>query len=110
IGEGQAKFIVNLTDYIDTGLFLDHRLMRLKFASLEPGTRFLNCFCYTATASVHAAQAQAITTNVDLSKTYLDWAKENFKLNSLDMINHRFIHEDVLVWLNHCREKFDVIF
>ena len=62
VSEGQAKFKVNLYDYFDTGLFLDHRPLRLSFAKLKPGTRFLNCFCYTASASVHAALAGAFTT------------------------------------------------
>ncbi len=110
VQEGQAKFKVNLYDYLDTGLFLDHRLMRLRFADLKPGTRFLNCFCYTATASVHAAIAGALTTNVDLSKTYLSWAEDNFKLNELDLSRHQFVHYDCFEWLKICRDTFDVIF
>jgi 23S rRNA (guanine2445-N2)-methyltransferase / 23S rRNA (guanine2069-N7)-methyltransferase len=110
VSEGQAKFYVNLTDYLDTGLFLDHRLLRLQFALLKKGTRFLNCFCYTATASVHAALAGASTVNVDLSNTYLTWAKDNFKLNQLDVSRHQFIQEDCLEWLTKTQERFDVIF
>ncbi|GGI87097.1 bifunctional 23S rRNA (guanine(2069)-N(7))-methyltransferase RlmK/23S rRNA (guanine(2445)-N(2))-methyltransferase RlmL [Legionella impletisoli] len=110
VQEGQAKFKVNLYDYLDTGLFLDHRPLRLTFAKLPEKTRFLNCFCYTASASVHAALAGAITTNVDLSKTYLDWAKDNFALNNLDLARHQFIQYDCLEWLNLCKDKFDVIF
>ncbi|WP_133131206.1 bifunctional 23S rRNA (guanine(2069)-N(7))-methyltransferase RlmK/23S rRNA (guanine(2445)-N(2))-methyltransferase RlmL [Legionella yabuuchiae] len=110
VQEGQAKFKVNLRDYLDTGLFLDHRPLRMTFATLPKDVRFLNCFCYTATASVHAALAGAITTNVDLSKTYLEWAKENFKLNDLDIARHQFIQYDCLEWLNRCRDHFDVIF
>lgn len=110
IQEGQAKFNVNLTDYLDTGLFLDHRLMRLRFAQLKPGTRFLNCFCYTASASVHAALAGAQTTNVDLSKTYLKWAEDNFKLNHLSLRSHDFIHADCVEWLKHAKGPYDVIF
>ena len=80
--EGNAKIWVNLEDYLDTGLFLDHRPTRLKIASIAKGQRFLNLFCYTATASVHAAVAGAkTTTSVDLSKTYLAWAEDNFRLN-----------------------------
>ncbi|NSL17239.1 bifunctional 23S rRNA (guanine(2069)-N(7))-methyltransferase RlmK/23S rRNA (guanine(2445)-N(2))-methyltransferase RlmL [Tatlockia micdadei] len=108
--ESRAKLKVNLYDYLDTGLFLDHRLMRMRFSQLTPGTRFLNCFCYTATASVHAALAGAITTNVDLSKTYLSWAEENFKLNHLDVSRHQFIHFDCVEWLKITRDRFDVIF
>lgn len=108
--EGKAKLKVNLYDYLDTGLFLDHRTMRMRFAQLKPGTRFLNCFCYTASASVHAALGGAFTTNVDLSKTYLRWAEDNFRLNSLDLAKHQFIHFDCLEWLKITRDRFDVIF
>jgi 23S rRNA (guanine2445-N2)-methyltransferase / 23S rRNA (guanine2069-N7)-methyltransferase len=80
--EGNAKIWVNLQDYLDTGLFLDHRPTRLNIASIAKGQRFLNLFCYTATASVHAAVAGAkTTTSVDLSRTYLAWAEDNFRLN-----------------------------
>lgn len=108
--EGQAKLKVNLYDYLDTGLFLDHRIMRLSFTKLKPGTRFLNCFCYTASASVHAALAGALTTNVDLSSTYLQWAEENFKLNHLDMARHQFVQFDCREWMRVARDRFDVIF
>ncbi|MCW8387364.1 bifunctional 23S rRNA (guanine(2069)-N(7))-methyltransferase RlmK/23S rRNA (guanine(2445)-N(2))-methyltransferase RlmL [Fluoribacter dumoffii] len=110
VTEGQAKLKVNLYDYLDTGLFLDHRIMRLNFAQLKPGTRFLNCFCYTASASVHAALAGALTTNVDLSNTYLRWAEDNFKLNHLDLSKHQFVQADCREWMRVTRERFDVIF
>ncbi len=110
VQEGQAKLIVNLFDYLDTGLFLDHRLMRLEFAKLQPGSRFLNCFCYTASASVHAALAGAFTTNVDLSNTYLRWAEDNFRLNDVHLGKHQFINEDCRKWLRSTRDHFDVIF
>lgn len=110
VTEGNAKFKVNLYDYLDTGLFLDHRPLRLSFGKLKPGTKFLNCFCYTASASVHAALAGALTTNVDLSNTYLNWAEENFKLNNLDLSRHQFIPFDCLEWMKIARDKFDVIF
>ncbi|MBI2785020.1 MAG: bifunctional 23S rRNA (guanine(2069)-N(7))-methyltransferase RlmK/23S rRNA (guanine(2445)-N(2))-methyltransferase RlmL [Legionella longbeachae] len=110
VTEGQAKLNVNLYDYLDTGLFLDHRLMRLSFAKLKPGIRFLNCFCYTASASVHAALAGAVTTNVDLSNTYLRWAEENFKLNHLNLSKHQFVQSDCREWMRVTRERFDVIF
>lgn len=110
VTEGQAKFKVNLYDYLDTGLFLDHRLMRFSFAKLKPGTRFLNCFCYTASASIHAALAGALTTNVDLSNTYLHWAEENFKLNHLDVSKHQFVQFDCREWMRITRDRFDVIF
>lgn len=110
VSEGQANFTVNLYDYLDTGLFLDHRPLRLRFASLPQGTKFLNCFCYTATASVHAALAGAVTTNVDLSNTYLRWAEDNFRLNQLDVARHQFIQYDCLEWLTITTDRFDVIF
>lgn len=110
VSEGQAKFKVNLYDYLDTGLFLDHRPLRLRFAELKPGTRFLNCFCYTASASVHAALAGALTTNVDLSNTYLRWAEDNFRLNGINLSHHQFVPFDCREWLTLCKETFDVIF
>lgn len=110
VSEGQATFTVNLYDYLDTGLFLDHRPLRLRFASLPKETKFLNCFCYTATASVHAALAGAVTTNVDLSNTYLRWAEDNFRLNQLDVSRHQFIQYDCLEWLTITSDRFDVIF
>jgi 23S rRNA (guanine2445-N2)-methyltransferase / 23S rRNA (guanine2069-N7)-methyltransferase len=110
VKEGKATFKVNLYDYLDTGLFLDHRPLRLIFAELKKGLRFLNCFCYTGTASVHAALAGAITTNVDMSNTYLDWAKENFKLNHLDVSRHQFVQFDCIEWLKKTQDKYDVIF
>lgn len=110
VTEGQISLLVNLNDYLDTGLFLDHRLLRRRFAQLTAGTRFLNCFCYTASASVHAAKAGARTTNVDLSKTYLDWAEDNFKLNHLDLSKHQFIQFNALEWLKKTRDRFNVIF
>jgi 23S rRNA (guanine2445-N2)-methyltransferase / 23S rRNA (guanine2069-N7)-methyltransferase len=110
ITEGRAQLLVNLQDYLDTGLFLDHRLLRLQFGHLKPLTRFLNCFCYTATASVHAALAGAHTTNVDLSNTYLAWGQDNFRLNHLDISRHQFIQYDCLTWLATTHDKFDVIF
>lgn len=110
VQEGSAQFKVNLYDYLDTGLFLDHRLLRLRFAKLTKGVRFLNCFCYTATASVHAALAGALTTNVDLSNTYLNWAQENFRLNHLDLSKHQFIQFDCLEWLKKAQDRYDVIF
>ncbi|MCC5791441.1 MAG: bifunctional 23S rRNA (guanine(2069)-N(7))-methyltransferase RlmK/23S rRNA (guanine(2445)-N(2))-methyltransferase RlmL [Legionellaceae bacterium] len=110
IQEGCARLKVNLSDYLDTGLFLDHRPIRLQFANLKTNSRFLNCFCYTASASVHAALAGAFTTNVDLSKTYLNWAEENFRLNELDPHRHQFIQYDCLEWLERCTDSFDTIF
>lgn len=110
VQEGPAKLLVNLSDYLDTGLFLDHRPLRLSFGKLPTNTRFLNCFCYTASASVHAALQGAHTTNVDLSNTYLTWAQKNFTLNHLDLNKHQFIQSDCLTWIKKARDHFDVIF
>ena len=110
VEEGPAKLQINLYDYLDTGLFLDHRLLRLKFGKLMPGTKFLNCFCYTASASTHAAKAGAITTNIDLSNTYLKWAQENFRLNNIDLRKHQFVQYDCIEWIKLTQDKFDVIF
>lgn len=110
VREGHASFKVNLYDYLDTGLFLDHRPLRLRFSELKPGTRFLNCFCYTGTASVHAALAGALTTNVDLSNTYLLWAEENFRLNKIPLFKHQFVQYDCREWMKQIKDKFDVIF
>lgn len=110
VNEGEAILKVNLYDYLDTGLFLDHRPLRLIFATLPKKTRFLNCFCYTATASVQAALAGAKTTNVDMSNTYLRWAADNFKLNDIKLSEHQFIQYDCMEWLALSQDTFDVIF
>ena len=109
VQEGEATFVVNLHDYLDTGLFIDHRSLRMFFGSRLPGKRLLNCFCYTGAFSVHAALNGFLTWNVDLSKTYLQWAKDNFRANQIDMSHHHFIQADCLAWLKDCRETFDVI-
>lgn len=110
IVEGQARLLVNLKDYLDTGLFLDHRVVRLEIARLAKGKRFLNLFCYTATASVQAALGgAALTDSVDLSSTYLDWAKRNFALNGFSETRHRLIRADVTEWLKSCTSSYDLI-
>jgi len=111
VREGEASLRVNLFDYLDTGLFLDHRPLRLRIASEARGKRFLNLFCYTGAASVHAALGGAAsTTSVDLSATYLDWAARNFALNGLGGPSHRFVQADVMEWLEEERARFDLIF
>ncbi|MGO2204160.1 bifunctional 23S rRNA (guanine(2069)-N(7))-methyltransferase RlmK/23S rRNA (guanine(2445)-N(2))-methyltransferase RlmL [Pseudomonas helleri] len=108
--EGGVKLLVNLTDYLDTGLFLDHRPIRMRIQKEAAGKRFLNLYCYTATASVHAAKGGArSTTSVDLSKTYLDWARRNLSLNGFSDKN-RLEQGDVMAWLDACREEYDLIF
>jgi 23S rRNA (cytosine1962-C5)-methyltransferase len=95
VAEGGHRFIVNLTDYLDTGLFLDHRQTRALVQSLAAGRRFLNLFCYTGSFSVYAAAGGAKTsTSVDLSNTYLDWARRNFELNGMDAGRHRLDQAD----------------
>jgi 23S rRNA (guanine2069-N7)-methyltransferase len=95
VGEGGHRFIVNLTDYLDTGLFLDHRQTRALVQSLAAGRRVLNLFCYTGSFSVYAAAGGAKTsTSVDLSNTYLDWARRNFELNGMDASRHCLIQAD----------------
>lgn len=103
VAEGGVRFLVNLTDYLDTGLFLDHRLTRTLVRDLAAGRRFLNLFAYTGAASVYAAAGGATsTTSVDLSGIYLDWAKRNMALNGYaEGRRHRFVRADVLGWLEH---------
>lgn len=110
VTEGGVKLLVNLTDYLDTGLFLDHRPIRLRIQKETAGKRFLNLFCYTATATVHAAKGGArSTTSVDLSKTYLDWARRNLSLNGFSDKN-RLEQGDVMAWLADDRGEYDLIF
>ncbi|MAS24846.1 MAG: bifunctional 23S rRNA (guanine(2069)-N(7))-methyltransferase RlmK/23S rRNA (guanine(2445)-N(2))-methyltransferase RlmL [Oceanospirillaceae bacterium] len=105
VREGQVQLRVNLKDYLDTGLFLDHRPTRLFIAEQAGGKRFLNLFCYTATASVHAAAAGAFCTSVDMSRTYLNWGRDNFSANDLDPQRHEFIQADCLQWLADAAEE-----
>lgn len=110
VQEHGAKLLVNLTDYLDTGLFLDHRPMRLLIQQQAAGKRFLNLFCYTASVSVHAAVGGARTsTSVDLSKTYLDWARRNLSLNGFSD-KHRLEQADVMQWIAQDRGEYDLIF
>lgn len=112
IQELGARYWVNLTQYLDTGVFLDHRLIRQRLRQLAAGKRVLNLFCYTGTASVQAALGGGRVTSVDLSNTYLNWAEQNFELNDIDWqkAGHRFIQADCLQWLNDADEQFDLIF
>ena len=112
IEENGHRFLVNFTDYLDTGLFLDHRPIRQYIEEQANGKRFLNLFAYTGTATVSAASGGADTSvSVDLSRTYLDWARNNLKLNKLDGEQHAFIQQDVGEWLKTNRKReFDLIF
>ncbi|RUO55711.1 bifunctional 23S rRNA (guanine(2069)-N(7))-methyltransferase RlmK/23S rRNA (guanine(2445)-N(2))-methyltransferase RlmL [Pseudidiomarina homiensis] len=113
VHEYNAQFEVNLSDYLDTGLFLDHRWARRELGRLSDGKNVLNLFAYTCTASVQAALggAQQVT-SVDLSKTYLSWGEDNFRLNGLPVRQHQFIQADCLQWLQRQppQQRFDVIF
>lgn len=119
IQEGEIQLEVNLFDYLDTGVFLDHRPMRLKLfkevkqlsvsTSLQP--EVLNLFCYTGSVSVAAALGGGHVTSVDMSATYVDWAKRNFKLNKMSLTDHVFLQEDVLAYLSKPPEaQYDFIF
>ncbi|MGX9273615.1 bifunctional 23S rRNA (guanine(2069)-N(7))-methyltransferase RlmK/23S rRNA (guanine(2445)-N(2))-methyltransferase RlmL [Pantoea ananatis] len=111
VQEFNARFLVNLTDYLDTGLFLDHRIARKMLGQMSQGKDFLNLFAYTGSASVHAGLGGArSTTTVDMSRTYLEWAERNLRLNGLTGRQHRLLHADCLSWLNESDENFDLIF
>ncbi len=111
VDEFGAKFWVNLTDYLDTGLFLDHRIARKMLGEMSKGKDFLNLFAYTGSASVHAGLGGAkSTTTVDMSRTYLEWAEKNFQANGLSGRQHRLMQADCLQWLSQSNEQFDVIF
>ena len=111
VNEGRARFEVNLSDYLDTGLFLDHRPVRALLSEMTAGKTLLNLFCYTASATVQAALAGAKSSlSVDMSNTYLDWAQRNFELNSLSSSKHQLLRADCLKWLEEDSQTFDVIF
>jgi 23S rRNA (guanine2445-N2)-methyltransferase / 23S rRNA (guanine2069-N7)-methyltransferase len=111
VGEGALRFIVNLEDRIDTGLFLDHREVRAYAREHCAGKRMLNLFAYTCSVSVAAAVGGAKqTTSVDLSNTYLDWGKRNFEANGIDPAKHRFFKNDATRWIERNRSPFDWIF
>jgi 23S rRNA (cytosine1962-C5)-methyltransferase len=99
--EAGLQFKVNLSDYLDTGLFLDHRITRGMVREEVKDKKVLNLFCYTGSFSVYAAAGGAAeVTSVDLSKTYLSWAEENMRLNGFDNPHHTFVHADVLQYLD----------
>jgi len=103
VEENGHKFYINLSDFLDTGLFLDHRITRQlvfdKVQQLGGGIEFLNLFSYTSSVSVYAAAAGAKTTSIDMSNTYIDWSKRNFRLNELMSDKHEFIKADCMKWL-----------
>lgn len=117
VQEGPAKLLVNMTDYLDTGLFLDHRMTRQMIFDQSRDKKVLNLFCYTASVSVHAALGGASqVTSVDMSATYINWAKENFELNELvDVKKYQFVQADCVDLLRKPHgykidENFDLIF
>jgi len=111
VEEYGCDFIVNLKDYLDTGLFLDHRPVRKLIQDKANRARFLNLFCYTGTASVHAGQGGARTTlSIDMSNTYTEWARRNIELNEFSSRDHVVERADCIEWLKESREKFDLIF
>jgi 23S rRNA (guanine2445-N2)-methyltransferase / 23S rRNA (guanine2069-N7)-methyltransferase len=116
VEEGGLRFLVNFEEYLDTGLFLDHRITRTRLRAAARDARFLNLFCYTATATVYAAAGGARSTlSVDLSNTYLDWAAENLRLNGLAPAQHLLERADCREWLRATAaaadaSRFDLIF
>ena len=113
VEEAGLKLQINLDDYLDTGLFLDHRTTRMKIGQMAAGKRFLNLFCYTGVATLHAVAGRAASSlSVDLSRTYLDWAAANLELNGLATPAHRFLQADALRWLAEqpTDAAFDLIF
>ncbi|MBV71732.1 MAG: oxidoreductase [Myxococcales bacterium] len=113
VTEGGLKFIVNLSDYLDTGLFLDHRLARQQIRDLADGCRVLNLFAYTGSFTVYAAAGGAhATTTVDLSKTYLNWCHDNLTINGMTGTEHERVQADVSAWLtdaNNAERRYDLI-
>ncbi len=111
INEAGLKFEIDLKSYIDTGLFLDHRMTRAMIGRMSGGKRFLNLFSYTGTATVYAARGGAVTTtSVDKSNTYTRWAKKNMALNGFDKKNHSFYSKDCLSWMQDEKARYDLIF
>jgi 23S rRNA (guanine2445-N2)-methyltransferase / 23S rRNA (guanine2069-N7)-methyltransferase len=114
VQENGLNFLINLTDYVDTGLFLDHRNTRKMFRAEAAGKNVLNLFAYTGSFSVYAAAGGALsTTSVDLSKTYLQWARRNFELNNLAGSQHQFVAADALTFLTTAHvsptNRFDLV-
>ncbi|MEO8937836.1 MAG: class I SAM-dependent methyltransferase [Burkholderiaceae bacterium] len=108
VREGGHRFIVNLHSYLDTGLFLDHRVTRGMVGARAGGRRFLNLFSYTGSFTVYAARGGAsLSESVDLSNTYSQWAERNLRLNRIDLSRHRIIRADVFTWLRDAVSAFE---
>jgi 23S rRNA (guanine2445-N2)-methyltransferase / 23S rRNA (guanine2069-N7)-methyltransferase len=111
IKENGTKYLANFQDYLDTGIFLDHRPVRKMIGEMSEGKRFLNLFCYTGTATVQAAKGGALSTvSVDASTTYLDWAQSNMELNGFKGMNHFFYKDDCMNFLYNTYDRYDLIF
>ena len=113
VEENGLTFLVNLADYVDTGLFLDHRKTRQMVREESAGKRFLNLFAYTGAFTVYAVSGGAISsTTVDLSRNYLDWAQRNLKTNGFEGSAHQFVHADTREFIEQARQsnrKFDLV-
>ncbi|HVY06585.1 MAG TPA: class I SAM-dependent methyltransferase [Burkholderiales bacterium] len=113
VTEAGHRFLVNLTDHLDTGLFLDHRQTRALVGKLARDKHVLNLFCYTGSFSVYAARGGAgSTTSVDLSRTYLDWARRNFELNGIEGERNRLVQADALRFIENeraSRDRYDIV-
>ena len=112
VEEAGLQLRVNLDDYLDTGLFLDHRLTRARLRTMGAGKRFLNLFCYTGVVTLQVAAGGAESSlSIDLSRTYLDWAAENLALNGFSAARHELLQADCIAWLAEpARREFDLIF
>jgi 23S rRNA (guanine2445-N2)-methyltransferase / 23S rRNA (guanine2069-N7)-methyltransferase len=114
VEESGLRFWVNFSDYLDTGLFLDHRITRQRLRAAAQGRRFLNLFAYTGSATVYAAAGGArATTTVDMSATYLDWAQQNLTVNGITGREHEIVQDDCIAWLKTAvadRRAYDLIF
>ncbi len=114
VEEGKCRLLINVHDYLDTGLFLDHRKVRQWISAQAAGKLFLNLYCYTATASVHAAMGGAAgSVSVDLSPKYIEWAQNNYVLNQLDMDKHQLVKADCTSWVkaqSKQSQRYDLIF
>lgn len=111
VREGEHRFLVNLRDYVDTGLFLDGRRIRALIGELAGGRRFLNLFAYTGAATVYAAAGGATgSTSVDMSKTYLAWARKNFEANGMLARIHELVTDNCIEFVTRARRKYGFIY